>query len=71
MYSIQSPTTWVSGFTPGVKPLGSDVYHSPPPNAEVKNDRSYTSAALQAFMAHRNIFRNTKRKRKRKLIHGF
>jgi len=38
------------GLIPGVKPPGREVYHSLPPDTEVKNEWSYTSAALYASM---------------------
>jgi hypothetical protein len=36
---------------PGIKRPGCEVDHSPPSNAEIKNEWSYTSAPLYAFMA--------------------
>ena len=37
-------TQWVLGFFTGVKRSGRDAEHSPTSNAEVKNERSDTSA---------------------------
>jgi hypothetical protein len=37
-------TQWVLGFFTGVKRSGRDAEHSPPTNAEVKNERNDTSA---------------------------
>ena len=42
---------WVPRFFPGVKLSGSEVNQSPPSISEVKNEWSYTSSPLYAFMA--------------------
>ena len=47
----QSPLQWVLRFFPGRKWLVCKVDHSPIPSAKVKNDRSYNSSPLHAFMA--------------------
>jgi len=41
---------WEPAFFPRVKRPERDVNHWPPSNAEVKNDWSYTSIPLYAFM---------------------
>ena len=42
---------WELAFFPRVKRPGRDVNHRPPSNAEVKNEWSYTSPPIQAFVA--------------------
>jgi len=39
------------GSYPGVKRLGREAFHSPTPNAEVKNTWSYTFAHPYVFLA--------------------
>jgi hypothetical protein len=47
----QPPIQWVPGvFSLGVKRLGREADHSPPPSAEVKNAWSYTSTSQYVFM---------------------
>jgi len=41
--SIQLPSQWLSGFTPGENRLGHEADHSPPTGAEVKNQWNYAS----------------------------
>jgi hypothetical protein len=46
-----SPIQWVAeALSLGVKLPGREANHSPPSSAEVKNEWSYTSASLYAFM---------------------
>jgi hypothetical protein len=58
----QPPIQWVPGaLSLGVKRLGYEDDHSPPPSSEVKNAWSYTSTPQYAFMAwclvkHRDNF---------------
>jgi hypothetical protein len=48
----QSPLQWVvEVFTPGLKRLGREADHLPPPSAEFKNAWSYTSTPQYVFMA--------------------
>jgi hypothetical protein len=48
----QPPTQWVQGAVSlGVKRLEREADHSPPSNAEVKNEWSYTSTLRHAYMA--------------------
>jgi hypothetical protein len=60
--SIQPPIQRVPGaLSLGVKRPGRETNHSPPPNAEVKNVRRYTSTRHYVFMAwclvkHRDDF---------------
>jgi hypothetical protein len=48
----QPPIQWVLGaLSLGIKQLGHEADHSPPPSAEVKNAWSYTSTPQYVFMA--------------------
>jgi hypothetical protein len=48
--STQLPIQWILGFPSlGVKQLGHEADHLPPPTAEVKNEWSYISTCLAAW----------------------
>ena len=43
---------WVTGLSPGLNLLTSEAIHLPPSSAKVKNEWSYTSLPIYAFMVH-------------------
>jgi len=45
------PIKWILGLFAGDKVMVHAVYQSPPTNADVKSEWSYTCAPLYAFMA--------------------
>lgn len=47
----QPPSQWTMGLFPGDKVMVHADYQSPPSNADIKSEWSYTCAPLHAFMA--------------------